>query len=357
MKMKRIIAMMVALMLLGTAALAMPVRSGEGKLTLSCAGEDGNISIDAKEFQLIGVGEDGKYLIHTDDGYYSLLAVMRTLTQEELDRINEMSSVREADFQPLTRGTRTDAVTAFQTALSDLGFFEGTVDGDYGAKTQNAVNALQEELGLEKTGIADARLQMLVLSMNQPELVLGNAAEVDGMTESIAQAAGIDPQLLKDNNLQLEYDDITGVGFLSNGNEITYEAPATSDIDACTLTLRFGLYVRDNGDGTSAINPAVKVACLCVRRPVIEEITIKSGSSRGTAPIEDVYTELDGVKTEENGIAILDGRMIEALAGAKDAGELKVRVGGRYNSFDVRIEKSQLAALAAIGGVAKAMQN
>ena len=353
--MKRFFAMLVALMLMGTAALAMPVGIDEGTMKLSCKDGDGNVTLDVAEFQLLGMDADGQYLIYADGGYYSLLNALQGVSQADAGRINEMADIREDSLQQLTRGSKGDAVRQFQEALVTLGYLDGGADGDFGGKTETAIMTLQETLGLEQTGAADARLQMLALSMTQPKLVLENQGNNEELLAAIAQKTGLDPQTIDDSGLIVSYDDITGIGFISDGSTISYTNQATGDIDQYALTFQFGLLIQDREDGTASVDPAVKVSCLCVRRPIIQEIILKSGNIRGTASLPEVKTALNGVKTEESGIAPLTPEMVEALANAEEAGELKIRVNGQYESFDIRVDKAQLASLAKVGALAKTL--
>lgn len=51
-------------------------------------------------------------------------------------------------------GSRGDEVRRIQTKLKSLGFFNGTVDGIYGVKTQRAVRDFQKSVGITADGIA-----------------------------------------------------------------------------------------------------------------------------------------------------------------------------------------------------------
>ena len=348
--MKRLFTIMVVLMLMGTAALAMPVSYNEGTMELSCSNGEENVTLNVEQFHLLGMGADGQYLIYAYDGYYSLLAPLQGLKQEDAARIDGMTGISEDSFSPLARGAKGDAVMQFQNALVTLGYLDGGADGDFGGKTETAIMAFQEAMGLEQTGIADARLQMLALSMLQPGVVLENPGKDEERLATIAEKTGLDPQMILDNGLIFDYDDIAGTGFLSDGSVITYTNQAVADIDQYALTLQFGLLVQDKEGGRS-IEPVARVGCLCVRRPVIEEIVLKSGDYRGTATIENASAELNGVKTEESGTVILEAKAVEALANAEKEGELKIRVTGKYNSFDITVDKAQLASVSSIGAV------
>jgi len=348
--MKRFFSILVVLMLMGTAALAMPVSYNEGTMELSCSNGEENVTLNVSKFHLLGMGEDGQYLIYADGGYYSLLTPLQGMTEEDEARINGMTGISEDSFSPLARGAKGDAVKQFQEALVTLGYLDGGADGDFGGKTETAIMAFQAAMGLEETGVADARLQMLALSMTQPGLVLENPGKDEERLAAIAEKTGLDPQMISDNGLVMDYDDITGIGFISDGNVITYTNQALADIDQYALKLQFGLLVQEKEGGRS-IEPVARVGCLCVRRPVMEGIVLKSGDYRGTATIENVSAELNGVKTEESGTAMLEAKAVEVLANADNAGELKIRVTGKYNSFDISVDKSQLASVSRIGAV------
>ena len=51
-------------------------------------------------------------------------------------------------------GSRGDEVRQIQSKLKSLGFFNGTVDGIYGAKTQSAVKRYQQSVGINADGVA-----------------------------------------------------------------------------------------------------------------------------------------------------------------------------------------------------------
>jgi peptidoglycan hydrolase-like protein with peptidoglycan-binding domain len=58
----------------------------------------------------------------------------------------ETTEAAEADF------VATDATLALQEFLTALGYYDGPIDGDYGAATVAAVTAMQEELGITADG-------------------------------------------------------------------------------------------------------------------------------------------------------------------------------------------------------------
>ena len=65
-------------------------------------------------------------------------------------------------YETLTAGSEGRKVRALQMALSELGFYNGSVDGKYGAGTTAAVKAFQKQNGLRETGSALPELQQLL---------------------------------------------------------------------------------------------------------------------------------------------------------------------------------------------------
>lgn len=76
------------------------------------------------------------------------------------------------DYPTLQKGSRGEDVKTLQQRLKDLFWLDGTADGDYGNKTKSAVERFQEELGLESTGVADARTQYALYSDEAPSAVM-----------------------------------------------------------------------------------------------------------------------------------------------------------------------------------------
>lgn len=67
---------------------------------------------------------------------------------------NSHNNVTESQEVLSRLGSRGDEVRRIQTKLKSLGFFNGTVDGIYGVKTQSAVRQFQKSVGITADGIA-----------------------------------------------------------------------------------------------------------------------------------------------------------------------------------------------------------
>lgn len=58
-------------------------------------------------------------------------------------------------FEELSKGSKGDAVVELQNKLNELGYSVGTVDGDFGGKTEKAIKQFQKDKGLKETGVLD----------------------------------------------------------------------------------------------------------------------------------------------------------------------------------------------------------
>ncbi|MEA4997802.1 MAG: peptidoglycan-binding protein [Candidatus Limiplasma sp.] len=85
--------------------------------------------------------------------YADGIAGPTTLTKLYSSSARKASAV-VANIGSLKLGMTGGGVRALQTRLKELGFYTGSVDGDYGAGTQTAVTAFQQANGLTADGVA-----------------------------------------------------------------------------------------------------------------------------------------------------------------------------------------------------------
>lgn len=79
--------------------------------------------------------------------------------------IVKTNEVRTESTEVLSKlGSRGDEVRRIQTKLRSLGFFNGSIDGIYGVKTQSAVRQFQKSVGITADGIA-GRKTLLYLGL------------------------------------------------------------------------------------------------------------------------------------------------------------------------------------------------
>ncbi|MEL7158258.1 MAG: peptidoglycan-binding protein [Actinomycetota bacterium] len=95
-------------------------------------------------------------------------------------------------LRPSEPGASGPAVEAMQQRLSDLGFAPGTPDGDYGGRTERALSAFQDLVGLPPTGIADTST-MTALSQYEYDGLLVRAGDEGEAVEQLQERLASGP--------------------------------------------------------------------------------------------------------------------------------------------------------------------
>jgi len=97
-----------------------------------------------------------------------------TPTQPEITTVEVIHNDEVLQSYPeLKLGDETESVSQLQEALMELGFFDyGEVTQYFGTVTEDAVKLFQRTLGIEITGIADARTQTILYSENAPSYTM-----------------------------------------------------------------------------------------------------------------------------------------------------------------------------------------
>ena len=75
----------------------------------------------------------------------------------------EPTAVPEADGETLRYGSTGEAVKAIQRKLKELGYFDGSIGGNYLTKTEAAVKAFQSANGMKADGVATKEVQRRIL--------------------------------------------------------------------------------------------------------------------------------------------------------------------------------------------------
>lgn len=76
-----------------------------------------------------------------------------------------------APLASMARGAKGYEVKALQELLIELGYLAGSADGDFGARTEAAVQAAQRMIGSPATGVADGAFLTELFSGNVPNAV------------------------------------------------------------------------------------------------------------------------------------------------------------------------------------------
>ena len=95
-----------------------------------------------------------QYLLYTSAGksLCIILSLAITICIASVVKINTDKQEVQEVLSKL--GSRGDEVRRIQTKLKSLGFFNGTIDGIYGVKTQRAVRQFQKSVGITADGVA-----------------------------------------------------------------------------------------------------------------------------------------------------------------------------------------------------------
>lgn len=115
--------------------------------------------------------EDGEYIVNTSrtiDGttyYFDSQGRSDTTpsdTSGTTTSSSSSSSSKKSEKQTLwQKGSNGDEVTKIQTRLAELGFYNGSIDGDFGDATDKAFKAFQKAAGLYVDGIAGSDREVL----------------------------------------------------------------------------------------------------------------------------------------------------------------------------------------------------
>ena len=336
-----------------TGALAQPIYFPDVVPSITAVAQDGSeIIVQSRTFQLLGRDEEDNALIFIGGQYLTVAADELTAIIPDLD----MSALRSiSDYPPIIKGRNGETARALQAALETLGYLEeGSADGQFGSKTETAIQMLQTDLGLEPTEEFDPYLQLLILSMGEETY---NVEIVDPRTlyAPIAARTTANLEAVYDSGLVLEYDDISGEGLISDGATYEFDMSGESDIEQYVFTLRVGMYISETETGEVTVEPAVLIDCLCARRPMMTGVILKAGDARVSAEVGELTGTLEGARSVEHTVVRLGQDGAALLAGAEEAGELRIRVTGRYQTFDITFPAESLAGISLTGRVAQTL--
>ena len=133
-------------------------------------------------------GESGSYYIAVYEGVqgYALKQYLNVVNGGvSLPAVTPAPDPAASAYTLLYSGSQGDAVKTLQSALKELGFYTGAVDGSFGSGTRSAVTAFQKMNGLTQTGTADAATQALLYE-GKPKNSKGTATAV----KTVSSVAG-----------------------------------------------------------------------------------------------------------------------------------------------------------------------
>ena len=200
----------------------------------------------------------------------------------------------------------------------------------------------------------DPNIQQLIASVNGEALVVRILQDPEELYAAIFDHCETDLTPLYDHVMAFEFDDITGKGFISNGVEVLTESDEGPDIEKYSMVVRFGFAVTDS-KGVAKLTPVIRLATTSVRVPLVKDILLKAGEDRQTIKVKTTESSVEGSKSVESCTFNIGAAHAGLLANVAEAGELKMRVEGKYRSIDIEVPEDQLEAIAEIGAIAVQM--
>lgn len=307
--------------------------------------------LSAETIVLLGMRDEDIVELYANEGLAyadraALTEIIPELKSMELPLLSEIVSIEKTKDK--------EQIAAFQQVLIDMGYLSGTADGSFGGQSRKAVSDFQQAMGLKATGVADAVTQQLIASVNGEALVVRILQDPEELYAAIFDHCETDLTPLYDHVMAFEFDDITGKGFISNGVEVLTESDEGPDIEKYSMVVRFGFAVTDS-KGVAKLTPVIRLATTSVRVPLVKDILLKAGEDRQTIKVKTTESSVEGSKSVESCTFNIGAAHAGLLANVAEAGELKMRVEGKYRSFDIEVPEDQLEAIAEIGAIAVQM--
>lgn len=160
------------------------------------------------------------------------------------------SCFANAEFAPLSKGSKGTQVKAIQSRLIELGYLSGKADGDYGSGTESAVSAFQTANSLEATGIIDEAtfealyegveglisfrgIKWYSTKSDAEQLLFGEGAKVHGTlgsSENIYRMSATNY-----SNVTMGSDRVDGGGFRAWYSDVSVAGYNVNDTYACYI--------------------------------------------------------------------------------------------------------------------------
>ena len=343
-----LVALMAALMAL-EGALAQTILFENDTVTVEATNAEGEPlePVTTDTLALLGLDDEGRAVIYLNEA-------IAYATPEALKKANAGLAGFDlpvlSELAPIQRGADREQIRALQQALIDLGYLQGEADGSFGNMSANAVTSFQRAVGLPATGSADGLTQQLLFALAGDPVTLSAYTDPAQQFAAIADRTDAKLEALYGKGMKFEYDDISGSGFISNGAQLTAVGEG-ADIDSYEFTFSFGFAVAES-KGVVTVKPVIQVTNVSVRRPLMATALLKSGDQRLSAKVSGIANSVSGSKSVETGTVALNAEGAALLAQAAEAGELKMRVTGKYQSYDIIAPAEELEKIAAFGQAA-----
>lgn len=138
--------------------------------------------------------EDGEYLTNTSrtfngETYYFSSSGASSSSPSDNESYSDNSSSESSSSSSLKLGSNGSKVKELQERLAELGYYDGSIDGDFGTGTEKAFMLFQEACGLEVDGIAGSDAEYL-FSVSAPaynDVLLTGASNDEEEVEEIEE--------------------------------------------------------------------------------------------------------------------------------------------------------------------------
>jgi peptidoglycan hydrolase-like protein with peptidoglycan-binding domain len=103
-----------------------------------------------------------------DETGIATVSLQKTLFSDSAKPYSGASATPAPEYVKLSPGDSGDRVKQLQTRLKELGYFTGSIGGNYGELTTAAVKRFQKKIGANQTGVATVTLQQKLFADDAP---------------------------------------------------------------------------------------------------------------------------------------------------------------------------------------------
>ena len=201
-------------------------------------------------------------------------ALQKRIFEETVPGVTSTPTI-EPSGETLKYGSTGESVKALQRKLKELGYFSGSIGGNYLAQTEAAVKAFQSAHGLTADGVATPELQRMILSTNATQTPTATPAPETSGTAATVRLGNASSRL----NVRASASTSSAIrGTLKNGQSVTVTGTsgAWSQITAGTIS---GYVMTSYLQGAKADSPETTPAPTTEPTAAPDGETLKYGST------------------------------------------------------------------------------
>ena len=263
--------------------------------------------------------------------------------QEVLEKIPALSLEdlpSATGWNDRTQGMSGEDVITVQENLTELGYLDGAIDGQFGPGTAAAVRMFQRENGLPETGTIDVITYYYLSEKAEDEAPLEvpypPVYTVEDKFADILDDVE-DASLLEDftePRWRYTYDAFEGEGIIADGTVLgTYEE-SSRPVDTISMEISSAMKVKRQDTGLISVYPILQVKSVGAYRPYVKSILFKAGNTVCEFGEATLSGKLSGIQVEE--VAEIPFSTEELKKLTDKAGEtLQIRVKGNSRTYDL----------------------